>query len=88
MSRGGRIYDASILAALRAGMTLEEIRAVDAHNEGLSLLAARCKNQRERTLLAEMIRCPHCRALHMLNEQGQLVVLRHYDGCPALRRRN
>jgi cytochrome c-type biogenesis protein CcmH/NrfF len=79
-----RVVDASVLEAMRAGMSLADVRAVDAHNAGLSLLAAKCKNQRERSNLAELVRCPHCQAVHMLNEAGELVELRHYTTCPKL----
>lgn len=78
------VVDASVLEAMRAGMSLADVRAVDAHNAGLALLASRCKNQNARTALASVVRCPHCQAVHMLNAQGELVELRHYTTCPTL----
>ncbi len=79
-----RVVDASVLEAMRAGMSLADVRAVDAHNAGLELLAMRCRNQAERTALASLVRCRHCQAVHLLNEQGELIELRHYTTCPTL----
>lgn len=78
------VVDASVLVALRAGMTLADIRAIDAHNAGLARRALACRNQGERDKLAELVRCPDCQAVQLLNEEGERVQLRHYTTCPQL----